>query len=169
MKTLLMILAGFLLVVLISCRSESILQNKKLLNSLPDEMKTEAVIKISEMQARLKASHYTDWLLTLFILAAAVGIFTFIRGRPVEGLGVIGGSIGGIFLTVYVQRIYEVSLIWMYGGALVFIGFVVFIYRDRLGKAAFKTVIQGGYATKNQNKLIFKATKKILIKPKISS
>ena len=60
MKILLMILAGFLLVVLISCRSESMIQNEKLLNTLPDELKAEAVIKISEMQAKLKASHYTD-------------------------------------------------------------------------------------------------------------
>ena len=157
MKKLPMVLVGLLLLALLGCNSRSVVRNEKILNTLPDEVKAEAVIKISEMQAKIKASHYTDWLLALFILAAAVGIFTFIRGRPIEGLAVIGGSVGGVLLTVYVQRIYEVPLIWMYGGALVFIGFMVFVYRDRLGKAAFKNVVRGVGVTKKQVKLIDKA------------
>ncbi len=132
----------------------------KALNTLPDKIKAETVVKISEMKAKLKASHYTDWLLALFILAAATGIFTTIRGRPVEGLAVIGGSIGGIVLTLYTQRAYELPLVWMFGGLLILIGFVAFLYRDRIGKAAFKNVATGWTLTKAQSKLIEKVRSK---------
>lgn len=132
----------------------------KVLDTLPDEIKAKTVVEISKMKEKLKASHYTDWLLALFILAAATGIFTTIRGRPAEGLAVVGGSIGGVFLTLYVQRVYELPLIWMFGGALLLIGFIAFLYRDRIGKGAFKNVVTDWEPTKAQSKLIEKVRKK---------
>ena len=153
------IIVSVLILGLVGCFGSRPSESKAL-DTLPDEMKTEAVIKISEMKEKLKASHYTDWLLALFILAAATGIFTTIRGRPVEGLAVVGGSLGGVLLTLYTQRAYEIPLIWMFGGLLILVGFIAFLYRDRIGKTAFKSIATDWTPTKAQNKLIEKVRKK---------
>ena len=91
----------------------------------------------------------------VFILGFAVGVVTWIRGTS-GGLGVIVGSIAGLGVVHFDQKLAQVSWPWFVGIALIVIGVGFFIYRDRIGKSAFKGVIKKKILTKAETKLVRK-------------
>ena len=127
-----------------------------------DEARKEVVISITDMKERLKKAHATDILRFIFILAAVMGFVAWLRGATGGWETCVGGVVG-LVLTHFDQTLgYMIQKSWPYIVGLTFIlaGFVCFLYRDRIGKSAFKKSLNGGTLKKAEQKLVDKAKKK---------
>jgi len=124
-----------------------------------DEVRKEVVITISKHKEKLKQARVTDIYRGIFILAFAFGLFTFLRGSVKVGLATMGSSIGGLCLTHIDQKIAEIPWQYIAGATIIVIAFICFLYRDRIGKAAFRKSLNGGTLKKAEQKLVDKAKK----------
>ena len=141
------------ILVLIGCHKPVELEIGERLTT--DEARKEVVISITDMKERLKKAHATDILRFIFILAAVMGFVAWLRGAT-GGWETCVGGVAGLILTHFDQTLaYMIQKSWPYIVGLTFIlaGFVTFLYRDRIGKAAFRKKLNGGVLTKAEQKL----------------
>lgn len=124
-----------------------------------DKAKTEAIITISEMKERMKRARATDILRFIFILAMAAGLYAWIRGNA-GGTAVIIAGGGGLMAVQLDQKLAEIPALYVIGVAAIFVGFLLFLYRDRIGKSAFKNYIKGNHLIKPEQKLVDKVNGK---------
>jgi len=123
-----------------------------------EEAKKEVVISISEMKERMKRARATDILRFIFVLAIAAGVYAWVRGNS-GGVAVIIAAIIGLAAVLFEQKLAELPAIYVVGVGLIFAGFVLFLYRDRIGKSAFGKKLNGGELTKAEQKIVDKAKK----------
>lgn len=127
-----------------------------------DEARKEVVISITEMKERLKLARATDILRFIFILAATMGFIAWLRGAT-GGWEMCAGGIVGLVLTHFDQTLaYMIRASWPYiiGLSFILAGFICFLYRDRIGKVAFRKKLNGGELTKAEQKIVDKTKKK---------
>lgn len=124
-----------------------------------EEAKKEVVISITEMKERMKRARATDILRFIFVLAIAAGVYAWIRGNS-GGTAVIVAGVVGVAAVQLDQKLAELPALYVVGVGLIFAGFVLFLYRDQIGKAAFRKNLNGGELTKAEQKIVNKAKKK---------
>ena len=128
-----------------------------------DDARKEVVISITEMKERLKLARATDILRFIFILAVVMGVIAWVRGSSGGWEAAFGGVVG-LFLVHFDQKLAQMSWPYVVGVGLIAAGFVCFLYRDRIGKAAFGKKLNGGELTKAEQKIVDKAKKRKAVK-----
>jgi len=123
-----------------------------------DEARKEVVISISEMKERMKNARATDILRFIFIVAIFGGVWAWIRGNG-SATAVILAAIIGLVAVQIDQKLAQLPALYVVGVGLIFAGFVLFLYRDQIGKSAFRKNLNGGILTKPEQKIVDKAKK----------
>jgi len=123
-----------------------------------DEVKKEAVITITEMKERMKRANATNILRFIFVLAIAAGVYAWVRGNS-GGTAVIIAGVVGVAAVQLDQKLAELPALYVVGVGLIFAGVVLFLYRDQIGKSAFRKSLNGGTLKKAEQKLVDKAKK----------
>ncbi len=116
----------------------------------------ETVTEVVKTKAIIEKIYETNWLITVFILVGVLGVVAAIRGR-LEGLGITAACVGGWVWVRIDQAMASNQWLWLGLIGLGLVAFGLFMYRDWIGKQAFKRSQNGGKLNKAMKKLVNKA------------
>ncbi len=120
-------------------------------SSISDPIKRTVIEKIYE----------TNWLVTLFIVGIAAGVFAIVRGAIEFGVAAVVSSIAGLVAVRIDQTLSTQTWPWIVAGIIILVATGAFLYRDRIGKMAFREKLKGTGMSRSSEKLVAKYKEKL--------
>ena len=118
-------------------------------SSISDPIKRTVIEKIYE----------TNWLVTLFIVGIAAGVFAIVRGAIEFGVAAVVSSIAGLVAVRIDQTLSTQTWPWIVAGIIILVATGAFLYR--IGKMAFREKLKGTGMSRSSEKLVAKYKEKL--------